>query len=1512
MATIYIAGDGSGDYNCDGVDDHIEINDAFAYADSNPGTTVYFKGPFKYVIGSKLLVGSSVTITGDSTACIKLKDSAGWATGIPLIGNRNSSISNVEIFGFEIDGNDTNQAESRGDGYYMNIYFTNATNCTCHDMYIHDSLADGFRIKTGSNARFYNNTCKRLGHDASYFEFVTGGEVFNNYTEIRTNSAHRVKDTSNVTIHDNNFKPYALTSISGGPGIEIEDSTGNTANIEVYNNVMTDCWAEGIWVIEYGTGNTNQNKNLYIHNNTIKSTGRITTINYHAGITIQGFTGARIEDNIIDSCYNAGVMCKYAPLSASTIYLTNNVIKNTKKTLATQYLSSDAAWTGTGVVNHFPASYTMVLNGNSVTDSAGLANYYQVDYSNDKVDTSDPHYTPPAPYAPIDTGYDYYVDGRSAYINGYPFNWTDKKIDVSKTMGQLKSPGVDGWSLEDFGFGGADITLDCFADSFTDMRQAIAAFYQDGRSVLELGGIYAGYRITGYTHDHSTNLRLSDQNYEYNYPYSIGFTADQPIMETVMPRVRGRKVTADGEEWSSDNIFTGNNISNFDFENWTNVKIGMSWHSDSTPSSDENEWRYVCWSPELNLFCAVAQTGTDNRVMTSPDGITWTRQTLTNANRNQQWRCVTWATDLHMFVAVGISGTGYRVMTSHDGVTWTQRATPANNSWISVAWANDIGENGVTVGSGPVDIVINPAGTVAYVSNYTAGTVSVIDLSTNTVTDTITVGSNPTGLAITPDGSKLYVAKEAAAAVAVITTSNNTITSTIPVTSYPQGMAVTPDGSKLYVCNRGSSYNNTTLSVITVSTGVVAGTITVGAGPTDVKVSYDGSKAYAVNAGSGTISVIDVAAGTVSATISNVGDRPYKLALQPGGTKAYVTCIGSTGSGSTVTLISTANNTVTKTINNFSTPTGIAATPDGSRVYVTNNATHNISVISTNTDEVTSIVPGGAGTGDTYVSVSGPKGVAVGSNNKLYVVNNSLSTLSTYRIGRLVAIAVSGTGNRVMTSFNGTDWTIGTSAGDYNWTSICWSPTKRLFVAVAYGGASNHPVMTSPDGITWSLQTLSNTNYAQTWCSVCWSTTLGLFCAVSENGTTQQVMTSPDGITWTARTTPYTSGRGFRSVVWAHELGIFVAVANSGTQDRAMYSKDGINWVATPTPVSDNNWYCIAWAPGINTFAAVAMTGTADRAMYSSDYGTLQTHNVAPDNWTLVSEGQEMTEAYAYSGTKSYLITGDGLTANIGCIQQAAFIEPDYYYVLGARAKVVGLTQGALEVQIFSGNMIVATVQFTADTTDWALGSAYFHFDEIPSDAVVRILGTGTVNAGAKLYVDYVTLQKVAEHDQFTLGNDLLTSGTVNVTPEVLVSACPLVGGVVNGGTYDVTDPNVYSNISTSYLLDQTWTIPGKLWKKFRLDTLSAKLRAGSGAMIYAKYTVQAASLFGGVETAIIEWSTNSTSYITKSINPALTCGTNETLVIKLYVKTTVTNTRVYVDDPRYVYTEIGSTPAVT
>jgi YVTN family beta-propeller protein len=95
-----------------------------------------------------------------------------------------------------------------------------------------------------------------------------------------------------------------------------------------------------------------------------------------------------------------------------------------------------------------------------------------------------------------------------------------------------------------------------------------------------------------------------------------------------------------------------------------------------------------------------------------------------------------------------------------------------------------------------------------------------------------------------------------------------------------------------------------------------------------VAVTLDGSKVYITNQLSNTVSVIDSASNTVTATVS-VGTIPFGVAVTPNGSKVYVT-----NNGNSVSVIDSATDTVIATIpSGGNSPLGVSVTPDGSKVY---------------------------------------------------------------------------------------------------------------------------------------------------------------------------------------------------------------------------------------------------------------------------------------------------------------------------------------------------------------------------------------------------------------------------------------------------------------------------------------------------------------------------------------------------------------------------------------------------
>jgi hypothetical protein len=392
MTTVYVSNTGNDEYTVDGTADDIQINQALLYAHNN-GTdaspvTVYLRGPFTYELASWLLVGNNTIFTGDSTAKLRLKNNAGW-TNIyttedpgtePILKQRVNPIRNVEVHNFEIDANKDNQSGYvHGKLNYIIMFFTNATNISMHDMCLHDGQSDGMRMSNSDTLYFFNNKVERMGHDGCFFLRSRNFLIFGNRTLIRTNSAHRVYNTGHGKIFNNYMEPYALNSLAGNPGIQIEhgDDTYDMSDIEVYGNEIVNAWGEGMWIIEYGTGPNQSNKGLHVHDNIIRGTGRITTIAYNSGIAIGGWNGATFERNNIEDCYNAGFLVYTSAGAPTTLYVKDNVITGTKITLN----SSKPAWTGYGMVCPSGYNTTIQATGNGLDGNASGDYYGNIVYT---------------------------------------------------------------------------------------------------------------------------------------------------------------------------------------------------------------------------------------------------------------------------------------------------------------------------------------------------------------------------------------------------------------------------------------------------------------------------------------------------------------------------------------------------------------------------------------------------------------------------------------------------------------------------------------------------------------------------------------------------------------------------------------------------------------------------------------------------------------------------------------------------------------------------------------------------------------------------------------------------------------------------------------------------------------------------------------------------------------------------------------------------------------------------
>ncbi len=161
--------------------------------------------------------------------------------------------------------------------------------------------------------------------------------------------------------------------------------------------------------------------------------------------------------------------------------------------------------------------------------------------------------------------------------------------------------------------------------------------------------------------------------------------------------------------------------------------------------------------------------------------------------------------------------------------------------------------------------------------------------------------------------------------------------------------------------------------------------------------------------------------------------------------------------------------------------------------------------------------------------------------------------------GLWVAVAPCCGSGRVMTSPDGIVWTERTDGveANNNWRSMAYGNGR--WVAVASTGSLDNQVMTSTNGETWT----ASTSHAGVWVSVAYGDSLwvAVAAAKSADSGTNLVMTSPDGIIWTVRAAA--EFNEWNSV--ANGNGLWVSVASSGTK-RVMTSGTTLVQAQTAAP----------------------------------------------------------------------------------------------------------------------------------------------------------------------------------------------------------------------------------------------------------------------------------------------------------------------------------------------------------
>jgi len=389
---------------------------------------------------------------------------------------------------------------------------------------------------------------------------------------------------------------------------------------------------------------------------------------------------------------------------------------------------------------------------------------------------------------------------------------------------------------------------------------------------------------------------------------------------------------------------------------------------------------------------------------------------------------VVWAVELDSgaFRPIPVGVAPFGVAIPPDG-TRLYVANTGSNSVTTVSLAGD-GTRTVTdgIGRGPAQLAVTPDGRRVYVSNGLSDSVSVIDTVTGEVGRiTAGIGGGPGGIAVTPGGRRVMVANARSGTVSLIDTATGTVVSEVGLGVQPTGLGVTPAGGRAYVTSsRGL------VAVVDTATNDVVGVVAdVGGEPAGIALTDDPDpdrrRAYVACRGSDEVAVFALGDPSRVTRISGAFDAPTKVVVLPGGDRAYVLNQGRPGAPrGSVTVIRTSDDSVLARIAVGADPEGIAAAPDGTRVYVVDAGDGTLRVVDTATDEVVST---------RCVLGLGSAGIAVAADSRrVYVAG--------------------GPGQGVWSVPTGTWTAIPLGTGTYTSTDVAVTPDARVYVTDALTG----------------------------------------------------------------------------------------------------------------------------------------------------------------------------------------------------------------------------------------------------------------------------------------------------------------------------------------------------------------------------------------------------------------------------------------------------------------------------
>ncbi|HEV2746626.1 MAG TPA: YncE family protein [Allosphingosinicella sp.] len=278
---------------------------------------------------------------------------------------------------------------------------------------------------------------------------------------------------------------------------------------------------------------------------------------------------------------------------------------------------------------------------------------------------------------------------------------------------------------------------------------------------------------------------------------------------------------------------------------------------------------------------------------------------------------------------------------------------------------------------------------ILLIANKGEDSLSFVDLASGRELARRGTGPNPHEIAVAPDGRRAAVVAYGGNAIHIfdLATREQARRIDLGANKAPHGIAWLSDG-RIVATAEGSD----ALVVISADLERVTAIATGQEGSHMVAVSPRLDRAFVANMGSGTVSVIDLAAGRKLRDLP-AGAEPEGIALTPDGRQLWV----ADRKGDVVRVFDTASFAELARIKSGSTPIRVAISPDGRTAVVSNHGGGDLSFIDVATRAVRTVkVSGQSGFGQVTI-LFGPAG-------RLYVAETGIDRIAELEVatGRLL------------------------------------------------------------------------------------------------------------------------------------------------------------------------------------------------------------------------------------------------------------------------------------------------------------------------------------------------------------------------------------------------------------------------------------------------------------------------------------------------------------------------------